>query len=387
MTDTNSFKRSTVTWLAYGMLGFYAYLQSIFAPIMPFLRAELNLNYSTGALHATAFAAGMVIAGIYSDKFTLRFGEHRAFWFGGAVMVFGAVLLAVGTIAAFTITAAFTMGLFGTLLLVMLQVVLTNQHNNHQAVALAEANIMASLCASLVPIIVGISESIGITWRGAIAIPIIAWALIFLRLRNLPLPKPDEIETKIHASKPLPRLFWLLWIGLFWGVATEWSTGFWIAEFMIQAVAVRPEVAAISVSIFLLSAFISRILASRLARHYRATYLLFGYLWLTLIGIIIFWLSRTLWLSWFGLIIIGFGIANAYPLGIGAAMRAAPKQTNKASARGSLAAALAILIAPQTLGTLADNIGIVNAFGLTILLCLAAIASTLTAILLMQNNN
>ena len=49
-----TFVRDRFTWLAYLMLGYYAYLQAANGPLMPFLRADLGINYTTGGLHFSA---------------------------------------------------------------------------------------------------------------------------------------------------------------------------------------------------------------------------------------------------------------------------------------------------------------------------------------------
>jgi len=69
-----------------------------------------------------------------------------------------------------------------------------------------------------------------------------------------------------------------------------------------------------------------------------------------------------------GLFIAGLGIANLFPLTLSAATSTAPEQIDKASARVSLAAGTAILIAPQILGTIADQTSIHFAFGLVVIL-------------------
>jgi hypothetical protein len=44
------FVRNRLTWLAYAMLAYIGFTQSMLGPLMPFLRAELSLNYTLGGL-------------------------------------------------------------------------------------------------------------------------------------------------------------------------------------------------------------------------------------------------------------------------------------------------------------------------------------------------
>ena len=64
-----------------------------------------------------------------------------------------------------------------------------------------------------------------------------------------------------------------------------------------------------------------------------------------------------------GLFLCGTGIANMFPLGLAIASDIGSEFPDLASSRISLAAGLAILLAPQLLGSLADQIGITAAYG------------------------
>ena len=53
------FVRSRLTWLAYAMLAYIGFTQSMLGPLMPFLRTELSLNYTLGGLLPAAIAVGL----------------------------------------------------------------------------------------------------------------------------------------------------------------------------------------------------------------------------------------------------------------------------------------------------------------------------------------
>ncbi|MEJ7653375.1 MAG: hypothetical protein WKH64_08525 [Chloroflexia bacterium] len=72
---TAEFRRDRSTWLAYIMLGYFAYTQAALGPIMPFLRAELKIGYTVGALHLSAFAVGMIAVGLFGDRIAERRGR------------------------------------------------------------------------------------------------------------------------------------------------------------------------------------------------------------------------------------------------------------------------------------------------------------------------
>src|SRR5258706_11871187 len=122
------FVRDRFTWLGYLMLAYYAYIQASLGAMMPLLRGELGLNYTVTGLHLSAFALGMILAGLTGERVGKRFGTRATFWGGAFGMAAGAVLLTLGHHELLTIPSAFISGFIGSNLLVMIQSPLTDQH-------------------------------------------------------------------------------------------------------------------------------------------------------------------------------------------------------------------------------------------------------------------
>ena len=139
------FRRDRLTWVAYAMLAWFAYLQAAPGLVIVHLRDELDLSYSTGGLHVAAFAAGSLVAGIVCARLERTIGRRTLFWSAAAVMGAGTVGLTVGRVAPLTVGSALVMGLGGGALLVTIQAALADHHGERRAVALAEANVAASL--------------------------------------------------------------------------------------------------------------------------------------------------------------------------------------------------------------------------------------------------
>ncbi|MBZ0306629.1 MAG: hypothetical protein K8I82_11230, partial [Anaerolineae bacterium] len=78
----STFTRDRFTWMGYLMLAYYAYLQASLGPLMPFLRKEMQLNYTVAGLHFSAFALGMVLAGLTGDRVAERVGRRGLYWAG-----------------------------------------------------------------------------------------------------------------------------------------------------------------------------------------------------------------------------------------------------------------------------------------------------------------
>ena len=372
------FQRTSLTWLCYAVLGWYAYLQGAMNPIMPLLRRDLDLNYTLGSLHPSAFALGMIVAGVFGDRLALRYGIRRVFWAGSAGMVVGASLLMVGAIAPLTIFGTFLMGVLGTMALVMIQTALVRLHSAFGSVALTESNVSASLTASVVPILVGIFEGIGWGWRWAIVVGIAVWVLIFVSQRSQQFPSSTPTAESKHEGS-LPLLYWLYVLALFLGVCVEWSTWIWAADYFIVQAKVDAALAAGLVTFFTIGAVSGRITMSRLLRYRRPHQLMPVLMVIVLVGFPIFWLGTSAPMNVFGLFLLGIGSGAFFPLALSASVSAAGAAVNKGSARVTMAAGAAILVIPFILGLLADNVGIQRAYLMLPMLAVMALGVTLVA--------
>ncbi len=139
------FRRDRLTWLAYGMLAWFAYLQAAPGLIVAHLRDELQLSYATGGLHVAAWAAGSVIAGLVTARVERALGRRAVFWLAPVGMAAGLVVLTLGRVAPVTIGALLLMGVCGGALLITIQATLADRHGERRAIALTEANVAASV--------------------------------------------------------------------------------------------------------------------------------------------------------------------------------------------------------------------------------------------------
>jgi fucose permease len=373
------FNRDRFTWLAYSMLGYYAFIQASLGPLLPFLGTELDLNYTERGLHGSAYALGMVLAGLGADRLARRFSRHLIFWAGGAGMAIFAVLLTFGKNGFVTIACTFMMAYIGSFLLVMIQATLADKHGEKRAVALTEANILASVTATLSPLVVGLGQALHIGWRLVLYVGAIVWGISWLIWHRVPMPAghqstPDVSQTQVR--RPLPKAFWAYWLVVFLSVSIEWCMILWSADFLEKVAGLGKDWAATSVSIFFAANVVGRAAGSYLTRRFDTGKLLLIAIGIVIVGFPIFWLGRTTLLNVTGLMLCGLGVANLFPLTLSAASNTAPDQANAASARVSLAAGLAILIAPQFLASTADLVGIQTAYGIVVVLLAGVVVVT-----------
>lgn len=376
-----AFARDRFTWLAYLLLAYYAYMQAALGPLMPFLAAELNLSYTVRGLHLSAFALGMIAAGSSADRIARRAGRPRLFWAGGGGMALAGLVLIVGRTPVLTIAASLAMGTLGSYLLVMIQATLSDHHGPKRSIALTESNVCASIAAMCAPLVISQAEGLTLGWRLALLIGAGAWVVLAVNGRGIPIPaEPPKPAAEPGSGQRLPRLFWVYWLVVLLAVSVEWSVVFWSPEYLEQVIGVDRITASGALTFFFLAAVIGRFAGSRLTRRLKPVTLLIGAAALVVAAFPVFWLANSPALAFGSLFAVGLGIANLFPLTLSAGTTVAAGSANQASARVSLAAGLAILIAPQVLGSLADQIGIQPAFALTgigavAVLALAALAA------------
>jgi predicted MFS family arabinose efflux permease len=374
------FVRHPLTWATYALVGYFAYLETVLGPIMPFLRAEHGFSYTVASLHFSTFAFGGMLVGFFGDRVTGRWGRRASLWGGGAGMAAGVLLLSVSPVTPGTVLGTLLMGTFGGLLLITTQAVLADKYGEWSAVAITESNVVASACAILASLAVGTFAALGLGWRAALVPPVAALVLLAARFRAEPLGRARTHESA--SGKPasaLPMRFWIYFGVLFLGVSVEWCVAYWGTDFLEHGVGLGRSAAATALSVFFAAMLAGRVLGSRLTRELSGWTLLSATLCVALAGFPLFWLSTVPALSLLGLFVVGLGVGSVYPLAISVAVATVPDQTDTATARLGLAGGGAILSAPFVLGAFADRVGIERAYGLVVPLLLAAVVLTLLA--------
>jgi fucose permease len=357
--------RDRFTWLAYLFLAFYGYFLNILGPITPFLKDELNLSYTISSLHFTGFAAGILLVGMFGHLVIQRIGRWRSLW-ASAFGISASTLLLIGGKSPFiTIAAAFFMGLVGSLILVIVPSALSDRHGPHQAVALSEANVIASLAATGAPMMVGWFAHLPGGWRLALGIAALTPLLLRLFLGSTDHSVSEESRDRlISAKKPLPRSFWVYWTALVLAVSIEFCMVFWSADYLENQLGFTRVNAAQAVSIFLAAMIIGRLVGSRLVRHFSVRQVILASILLAGVGFWLFWTTGNAVLGLVGLFFTGLGVACLYPLTLSLAIGTARDNTVQASTRTTLASGTAILVLPLVLGRLADLVGIRQAYGI-----------------------
>src|SRR5215213_2123937 len=235
---TSAFRRDRLTWIAYVMLAWFAYLQAAPGLVIVHLRSELHLSYSTGGLHVAAFAAGSMVAGVISARLEGALGRRRLFWSSAALMGVGVIGLTAGSIAEVTVGSVLIMGVGGGLLLVTIQAALADHHGERRAVALAEANVAASIAYLLLIGMLSMTAALHVGWRVALLAPLAVPVLAWWSNRRLAIDVPPQSHV---AQGRLPGVFWIAAAMLFCTTAAEWCITAWGATFLGEVAEVSTD--------------------------------------------------------------------------------------------------------------------------------------------------
>jgi predicted MFS family arabinose efflux permease len=372
---TEGFRRDRLTWIAYVLLAWFAYLQAAPGLVIGHLRDELDLNYSTGGLHVAAFAAGSMVAGLISARLERALGRRTLLWSAAALMGAGAIGLTAGRIAEVTVGSLLVMGVGGGLLLATIQAALADHHGERRAVALAEANVAASLAYVVLIGVLSLTAALHAGWRAALLASLVVPSLAWWRNRRLAIDAPPPSRL---AQGRLPGVFWIAAAMLFCTTAAEWCITAWGASFVEDAAEVSTDTAVALMAGYFGGVVAGRTLGSRLARRQDPARLLACALAVTAAGFTILWPSRGPAQVLVGLVLLGIGLGNLFPMGLSVTVALAPGRAVLASGRAVAMTSLAVLVAPLTVGTLADATSLTAALGVVpVALVLAAAGLTL----------
>ena len=372
---TQTFRRDRLTWLAYAMLAWFAYLQASPGLVVPYLRDELGLGYTASGLHVAAYAGGSMVAGVVSARLERSVGRRTLFWAAAVVMGVGVVGLTAGGSAPVTIGSVLVMGVGGGLLLGTIQAALADRHGEQRATALGEANLAASLAYVALIGALSLTAAAGLGWRVALLATLPILAVAWFAHRRVAIDAPPS--SAVVAGR-LPPVFRVAAAMLFCMVAAEWCLASWGASFVEEAADLSTDAAVGLMGGYFGGVVVGRVLGSRLARRHDPARLLVLALAVTAAGFAILWPSGGPVQALTGLALLGVGLGNLFPLGISVTVALAPDRAALASGRAVAVTSSAILLAPFTVGALADATSLRAALGaVPVMLVLAAAALAL----------
>lgn len=252
---------------------FYAYLVTgmavlITGAIMPYLLEEFNLDYGDGglllALQAVGNLGASLIGGIVSDYISRK-----------AVMAFGAICFFVGFGGVFFISSSvllfvllFIAGIGWGIMNSLLNSVM-NDASDGRSDILNLMHMFFAIGAFLAPMLVGVADRLGISWRYSLLTLSILSAILFVvfLMMRVPAQKKDQ-ATGRPAKPPFSNIRYYIFMALiFLYVGSENSINGWIVTYLDSVdtmTGIRPQDV---LSIFWVAIILGRFTSAIISRH------------------------------------------------------------------------------------------------------------------------
>jgi MFS family permease len=359
-------------WPSYLAIAAVGYVIYGVGAITPYLRTQLGLSDALVGLHSSALALGLILAGAVAASLDRRFGELRVR--AGAIVGLAVAIAALALAPALVVTlsAALLVGLGAGTLLGYANADLGRPGGRLAHLRVVRANVWAMVSAFVCPVALSGAAFAGLPWSLGLAPAVALLAIVGAELRA---GQGAGAAPQRSAAGRLPRGYWLTWAFLVAAIAVEFSIVFWGATLVERRTGAPTPVAILLGGLFLAGMFVGRSVQSfgvgTGGDLRRAAAIGVG---LAGIGAALAWVSTVPLLSGAALFLAGLGVAGLYPLGVAAALAAAPGQLTLAGTRLTLASGIAILAAPVALGIAADATSVPVAWGLVVVVALVALA-------------
>jgi hypothetical protein len=356
-------------WASYAALAAVGYVIYGLGSAGPYLRAALGLSDAAVGLHSTALAVGLVAAGSLAAELGRRLGERIIRGLAVACLAVAIVLIASAASIAVTLAGGGLVGFGAGTLLGYANASLGAAGGARARRHLARGNVWAMVSAFAAPLALASAAAAGPGWSLGLAPAAGLLVIVALDLRRAP---SVPVVSGMNAGRTgLSKAFWQAWAYVVAVVAVEFAVVFWAATLVERRAGVSvPEATSIA-ALFLGGMFVGRLAmgyglaAGRPPRHGA-----WAALSLAAVGGLLAWITTAPAVAGVALFVAGVGVAGLYPLGVAAALATAPGQLPLAGNRLTIASGLAILVAPLTLGAIADATGVVVGWGLVIALVL-----------------
>jgi MFS family permease len=350
------FVRQPATWYCYFLAGTQIYLANVQGNVIPFLQDEFALSYRVVSLHSSAVALGYIIIGLGGRRVINAIGRRYSLWLGACGLGLAALCLCISPGPWASIPSCLCIGLFGSLMSSVMPAVISDMHGEGRRQAFAEQGIVTYSFAIVGPLATGFFVAHGMGWRPAVLVGTALGLGLTAIFRNVRLP-PDAPPAKAMQAK-LPAAFWAYWCLIAFTCALEFSILLWSPTFLERVIGFPAAAAATAAAGFFAGVLAGRIVLRALVQRYPPVRILSAAFIIGVVGFVFYWWVDQPWAAVVGIVMLGLCIGPQYPLNLALAMGVAAGGRDAAATRVTLAVGLAMLLAPELLGALADQVGL-----------------------------
>jgi MFS family permease len=339
-----------------------------------FVAAALALSETEAGLHSSAMAVGMIVAGLWGDRFDRLVGPRRLHVAAMGLLAASLVLLALAPALVLTLAASLGVGLGAGTMFGHVNQTLGAGGGAVARVRLTRGALTAKASQLLVPVAIGAGIAIGLDWQ-FVVVPVLALLLLLLAWTR---SDGEGVLEGPEVVGRLPWAYWLPWMLIVAVIGLEFFVVVWGGPLVQRGTGVSLADATLTISAFIAGMIAGRTVTSvEAVARLDALLVIRSGIVLTLVAVLVVWASGDYLVAAAAMLAAGFGVGILYPPAASMALAAVPGQPDAAASRLVLAAGLAILVAPLVLGVMADLSDISTAWLLVPAVCAGVLLLTL----------
>lgn len=357
-----TFQRDRFFWIIAAQTAIVNFYLGGFGPAQSLLRADQGTSLSVAGLHGTAMGIASIVAGYANPHIAHRYGRTRAGWIGLAIFSVGLTIFVLSPPVFLTLPATLITG-FGTSIVINTMLTSMSHHFGKAAeVAIPQANGISSVGFVTGTALIGlIAILFPNMWRVGLLLAIPVTLALFLKGRDKDGDEyiPDEAGPQ---SGKLSRTFWISWIGFVACISSEFAVSFWAAALLKDRVGSSAAISTVAIVALGTGMGVGRWYGGLLLKRFALDTQLLIVIAVQFFGFVAFWFSHTMLISLISLFTIGLGVSIQFALASIRLIGFSDGRPDLAIGRTSLAAGIAIAVAPFLLGVLGDSFGISRAY-------------------------
>lgn len=357
-----TFHRNRFFWVVATQTAIVNFYLGGFGPAQSLLRADQGTSLTVAGLHGTAMGVASIVAGYANPHIAHRFGRIRAGWIGLAIFSVGLTIFVLSPPVFLTLPATLITG-FGTSIVINTMLTSMSHHFGKAAeVAIPQANGIASIGFVTGTALIGsIAIKFPDLWRIGLllAIPITIALFVVGRDKAADEHVPDESGPQ---SGKLSRTFWISWIGFVACISSEFAVSFWAAALLKERVGSSAAISTVAIVALGTGMGVGRWYGGLLLKRFVLDTQLLIVITVQFFGFAVFWFSHSMVISLVSLFTIGLGVSIQFALASIRLIGFSDGRPDLAIGQTSLAAGIAIAVAPFLLGVLGDSFGISRAY-------------------------
>ena len=357
-----SFKRDRFFWIVATQTAIVNFYLGGFGPAQSLLRADQGTSLTIAGLHGTAMGVASIAAGYANPRMAHRFGRERLSWIGLLIFSIGMAIFVASPPVFLTLPATLITG-FGTSIIINTMLTAMSHHYGKAAeVAIPQANGIASVGFVTGTALIGtIAIAFPNMWRLGLLLALPVAIALFIVGRD----KSDEVHVPDESgpqSGKLSRTFWIAWVGFVACISSEFATSFWSAALLRDRVGSTAAISTVAIVALGTGMGIGRWYGGLVLHNLKLDTQLLTIIAIQFVGFASFWLSHNMFISLASLFSVGLGISMQFALASIRLISFSDGRPDLAIGRSSLAAGIAIAVAPFLLGVFGDNFGISRAY-------------------------